>query len=172
MLSTSASHQRNKHQDHKRLHGVPGVIYVLRNTGLKTGLLQIGLSRRSGWAKALELNRDKTNLIPGNFECVFEIRTQDGGGALELIFQALQSARRGRREQDFFEMREEYAEIIISKLVREADEKFQLRARQETALRDYLEQESASKGTAPEPVKIVREGIFKKAFSWMSDAIN
>lgn len=172
MRTSSASHHINQRENQQRLHGVPGIIYILRNTGLKTGLLQIGLSRRSGWAKALELNRDKTNTIPGNFECVFEIRTQDGGGALDLIYQTLHSARRGRREQDFFEMREEYAEQVVTKLVQQADAQFQTRARQETALRDYLEQENQREDVVACPDKVVREGIFKKAFFWMSGAMN
>ena len=103
MQSSSTAQQRKQYRETKPLHGIPGNIYVLRNSGLKEGLLQIGLSRRSGWAKALELNRDKTNTIPGSYECVFELRAQDGGGAIEAVFQTLQNVRCGRRDQDFFE---------------------------------------------------------------------
>lgn len=179
MQSSSTAQQRAQYRESKPLHGVPGNVYILRNSGLKEGLLQIGLSRRSGWAKALELNRDKTNTIPGNYECIFEMRAQDGGGAIEAIFQALQNVRCGRREQDFFEVDVRRAEIIIDQCIRDADLKFQNRFRQESALREYLEKENAANAehagdtqfvSASTPV--VREGIFKKAFSWMSGVMN
>lgn len=171
MMSSSAQ-QHGRYSEPKRLHGVPGNVYILRNSGLKEGLLQIGLSRRSGWAKALELNRDKANIIPGSFECVFEVRAQDGGGALEAIMLALQSKRCGRREQDFFEIDLHRAEAIITQCVREADLKFQNRYRHESALREYLEKEQAQNTAEETTETIVQQGIFKKAFSWMSKAIN
>ncbi|MFZ6800764.1 hypothetical protein [Undibacterium sp. Di24W] len=167
MQSSSSSQQNGRYSEPKRLHGVPGNIYVLRNTGLKEGLLQIGLSRRSGWAKALELNRDKTNTIPGSFECIFELRAQDSGGALDAIFQAIHSLRHGRREQDFFEIDALQAEAIITQCVREADLKFQTRYRHESALREYLDREKAETEVEGNSAPIVREGIFKKAMSWM-----
>lgn len=171
MMSSSAQ-QHGRYSEPKRLHGVPGNVYILRNSGLKEGLLQIGLSRRSGWAKALELNRDKANIIPGSFECVFEVRAQDGGGALEAIMLALQSNRCGRREQDFFEIDLHRAEAIITQCVKEADLKFQNRYRHESALREYLEKEQVQNTAEETTEPIVQEGIFKKAFSWMSKAIN
>jgi hypothetical protein len=172
MISSSAAQQRAKQNEQSLLRGVPGNIYVLRNSGLKEGLVQIGLSRRSGWAKALELNRDKTNIIPGSFECVFELRAQDGGGAIEAIMQVLQNTRCGRREQDFFEIDLHRAEAIITQCVRDADLKFQNRYRQELALREYLEREQAQ-STLVEPAEpVIQDGIFKKAFSWVSKAIN
>jgi hypothetical protein len=172
MISSSTAQQRAKHSEQSRLRGVPGNVYILRNSGLKEGLLQIGLSRRSGWAKALELNRDKANIIPGSFECVFELRAQDGGGAIEAIMQALQKARCGRREQDFFEIDLHRAEAIITECVRDADQKFQNRYRQESALREYLAREQAQSEPV-EPVEpVIQDGIFKKAFSWVSKAIN
>ncbi|MBR7747673.1 hypothetical protein [Undibacterium baiyunense] len=171
-MMSSTAQQHGRYSEPKRLHGVPGNVYILRNSGLKEGLLQIGLSRRSGWAKALELNRDKANIIPGSFECVFEIRAQDGGGALEAIMLALQNKRCGRREQDFFEIELHRAEAIITQCVREADLKFQNRYRHESALREYLEKEQAQNAPEETIEPIVQEGIFKKAFSWMSKAIN
>lgn len=176
MQSTSTAQQRAQSRESKRLHGIPGNIYILRNSGLKEGLLQIGISRRSGWAKALELNRDKTNTIPGNYECVFEMRAQDGGGALDAIFQQLHSLRYGRRDQDFFDIDLHRAEQIVAHCIRDADLKFQNRYRQEAALREYREREDAANAVAPSDIdsttEIVREGIFKKAFSWMSNVIN
>lgn len=176
MQSSSTAQQRAQYRENKPLHGIPGNIYVLRNSGLKAGLVQIGLSRRSGWAKALELNRDKSNTIPGNYECVLDMRAQDGGGAIEAIFQALQNVRCGRRDQDFFEVDVRRAEAIIDQCIRDADLKFQNRFRQESALREYLEKENAEQAAsapfATPSTPIVREGIFKKAFSWMSDVIN
>lgn len=170
MLSSSAQ-ARGKYSEPKPLHGVPGNIYILRNTGLKEGVLQIGLSRRSGWAKALELNRDKRNTIPGSFECVFEMRAQDGGGALEMILKALHNVRCGRKDQDFFEIELHRAEAIISTSVRDADLKFQNRFRQDVAMREYLEKENAA-AVVPVKTEPVREGIFKKAMSWVSEAMN
>jgi hypothetical protein len=167
MQSTSTSQQNGRYSEPKRLHGVPGNVYVLRNTGLKEDLLQIGLSRRSGWSKALELNRDKNNTIPGSYECVFELRAQDGGGALDAIFQAIHNLRRGRREQDFFEINVHQAEAVITQCVREADLKFQTRYRRDTALREYLEKERAEAEPEVRSAPVVREGIFKKAISWM-----
>lgn len=172
MISSSTAQQRAKHSEQSRLRGVPGNVYILRNSGLKEGLLQIGLSRRSGWAKALELNRDKANIIPGSFECVFEVRAQDGGGAIEAVMLALQKTRCGRREQDFFEIDLHRAEAIITECVRDADLKFQNRYRQESALREYLAREKAQ-STPVEPAEpLIQDGIFKKAFSWVSKAIN
>lgn len=172
MQSTSTAQQRAQYRQSKPLHGIPGNIYVLRNSGLKDGLVQIGLSRRSGWAKALELNRDKTNTIPGNYECVFEMRAQDGGGAIDAVFDALQNQRCGRRDQDFFEVDLHRAEMIIAQCVRDADLRFQNRYRQEAALREYLEREKAEQVVETPANVVVREGIFKKAISWMSDVMN
>jgi hypothetical protein len=171
-MMSSTAQQHGRYSEPKRLHGVPGNVYILRNSGLKEGVVQIGLSRRSGWAKALELNRDKANIIPGSFECVFELRAQDGGGAIEAILQALQNKRCGRREQDFFEIDLHRAEAIITQCVRDADLTFQNRYRQESALREYLEREQAQSSPVEPAEPIVQDGIFKKAFSWVSKAIN
>ena len=94
MLSTSV--RRQQPLDLRALRGVPAYLYILGNTSLKEGLIHIGLSRRGGWAKALELNRDRNNLIPGIYECVFELRAQDSGSALESVFAILKHARHGR----------------------------------------------------------------------------
>jgi hypothetical protein len=184
MLSASSRHQQ-KLRDPRALRGIPGHIYILKNSGLKEGLLHIGLSRRSGWAKALELNRDKNNVIPGRYDCVFEMRAQDSGSALETIYQTLHHARQGRVEQDFFEIDEKSAVHIISRCIEDADKRFQTRFQQEIALRAYWDKdgdasagqskaathaapsaEDNSQGNAPE--KMVREGIFKKALAWLS----
>ncbi|MBY0574161.1 MAG: hypothetical protein K2P84_10805 [Undibacterium sp.] len=166
MLSTATSSRRQA----RPLHGIPGTIYVLKNSGLRDSVLQIGLSRRSGWAKALELNRDKNNHIPGSYECVFELRAQDGGGALEAIFDALQSHKLGRREQDFFEIDQVLAIALIERLVSEADLKLQRHYRQEAELQEYLAKSDERKH--PEVTSVVREGIFKKALNWMSEVVN
>jgi hypothetical protein len=171
-MMSSTAQQHGRYSEPKRLHGVPGNVYILRNSGLKEGVVQIGLSRRSGWAKALELNRDKANIIPGSFECVFELRAQDGGGAMEAIMQTLQNNRCGRREQDFFEIDLHRAEAIITQCVRDADLKFQNRYRQESALREYLEREQAQSAPVEPAEPVIQDGIFKKAFSWVSKAIN
>ncbi|WP_395009589.1 hypothetical protein [Undibacterium sp.] len=172
MVSTSTAQQRGKYSEPKRLHGVPGNVYILRNSGLKEGVLQIGLSLRSGWTKALELNRDRANTIPGSFECVFELRAQDGGGAIEAVVNALRGLRCGRSEQDFYEIDLHRAEAIVTQCVRDADVKFQNRYRLESALRDYLKEEQIRTAPAEPAEPDVRQGIFKKSYTRVSKAIN
>ena len=169
MISSSTTNLREP----KRLHGIPGVIYVLNNSGLKAGLVQVGLSRRSGWSKALELNRDKNNSIPGDFQCLFELRAQDGGAAIEEIFKQLHPFRCGKRDQDFFEIPQAQLEHIITTQVQRTDHQLQERFKQESAMRDYLSEHAATLSQTAinknAPEAIVREGIFKKAINWMND---
>lgn len=183
MLSASARRQQQQ-LDPRALRGVPAYLYVLKNSGLKEGMVHIGLSRRGGWARALELNRDKNNVIPGNFECVFEARAQDSGSALESVFDILKHARYGRGNQDYFEIDEQSVKHIIERCIEEADKRFQLRFQQDLAHRDYrtefeasfmrenelgTEQENKSENQhVNKAEEVVREGIFKKALSWLS----
>jgi hypothetical protein len=99
------SHQRKKHKNnYKQNHGVPGVVYILDNPGLKAGMLKIGCSRRSGESRARDLNFDATTGTPGTFGCVFEYRTKDCGKAEERVFQKLNPYRRGKWGQEYFEV--------------------------------------------------------------------
>ena len=164
--------------DPRALRGIPGHLYILRNSALKQGLLHIGMSRRGGWAKALELNRDKSNLIPGSYECVFEARAQDSGAALEALWPILRHARQGNGALDFFEIDEASAAHLIQRCIDEADQRFRQNFGRDIANRAYRDYELGASGdetkiplnplnqlNSDEPV---REGIFKKAFSWIS----
>lgn len=183
MLSASARRQQQQ-LDPRALRGVPAYLYVLKNSGLKEGMVHIGLSRRGGWARALELNRDKNNVIPGSFECIFEARAQDSGSALESVFEILKHARYGRGNQDYFEIDEQSVKHIIERCIEEADKRFQLRFQQDLAHRTYRADSEASLrrehelGTERDnesenkhinkAEEVIREGIFKKALSWLS----
>jgi hypothetical protein len=88
-----------------------------------------------------------------------------------MILKALHNVRCGRKDQDFFEIELHRAEAIIRISVSDADLKFQNRFRQDVAMREYLEKESAA-AVVPVKTEPVREGIFKKAMSWVSEAMN
>jgi hypothetical protein len=108
------SHQRMTHKNkYKQNHGVPGVVYILDNPGLKAGMLKIGCSRRSGESRARDLNFDATTGTPGTFRCVFEYRTKDCGKAEERVFQKLNPYRRGKWGQEYFEVALEKAKETI-----------------------------------------------------------
>lgn len=170
----SASVRRPQQQSDLRvLRGVPAFIYILKNTGLKEGLIHIGVSRRGGWAKALELNRDKNNAIPGSFECVFEVRAQDCGRAFESVLDMLGHARHGRGSSDYFEIDAESAQHVIARCVEDANQGFQHSFGQELAHREYRHEflsadEISKNADLRSEGKIIREGIFKKAMSWLS----
>lgn len=170
--------------DPRSLRGIPGHIYVLRNSALKQDILHIGMSRRGGWAKALELNRDKSNLIPGSYECVFEVRAQDSGAALEALWAILKHTRQGNGALDFFEIDEASAMHLVQRCVDEADVRFRQSFCQDIASRPYREIDlyPASREVAADQSvrqddqalalngsdEPIREGIFKKALSWLT----
>lgn len=166
--------------DPRALRGVPAYLYILRNSALKDGFLHIGSSRRGGWAKALELNRDQSNLIPGSYECVCEMRAQDSGAALEALWKVLHHTRQGNGSLDFFQIDEQSAQHLMRRCIDEADrqfrENFELgvesrRYRNLSAETEVGESEAKGKtsvlGHLPSE-QIIREGIFKKAWSWLS----
>lgn len=159
------------YREPKQMYGVPGMIYILENTGLRPGFYKIGLTRSSGWAKALELNRDVQNSIPGSFECVFEHRAKNGGAALDDILKEIHFCRRGKRDQNFFEIEcARLQEIIMCSIVR-TDQQSKIREYQEQALRQYLAQEKLQH-SVQEKIEQVPMGIFRKAYRWMSTATN
>ena len=102
-------------------HGIPGVVYILRNEGLKAGYFKIGCSRRSGHKRAFELNVDANTGTPGTFKCIFEHRTTDCGRAEQLVFQRLHAHRRGKWGQEFFEVELELARRTIVAVCAEID---------------------------------------------------
>ncbi len=86
------------------LYGTPGSIYVLQNDALRAGLYKIGITRRSGTAKAMELNRDLQHIIPGHYECVFEIHSKNCSLALEQLLQLFRHAKTGKRQNEFYQL--------------------------------------------------------------------
>lgn len=160
-----ASNRSTISLERQHLHGVPAVIYVLENSSLRNGFCKIGVTRRSGWAKAIELNRDIHNSIPGTFACVLELTTPDGGAVLEAVVQELQYCRRGKKEQNFFEA--EPARVRETVLRAVANTKNISRHPQVQSLRRSQEQEivleppKEKNGTPP-------RGLFRKALRWMA----
>lgn len=165
------SHTSTAYREPRQMYGVPGFIYILENSGLRPGFYKIGLTRRSGWAKALELNRDLQNCIPGSFECVFEHRARNCGAALDEILKEIHFCRRGKRDQNFFEIDCNRLQEIIMCSIAQTDQQSKIKVYQEQALRHYLEEEKRQNPPKPK-IEQVRQGIFKKAYLWMSTAAN
>jgi len=94
-------------------NGVAGVVYILSNDGFREGYYKIGCSRRSGYARAFDLNVDANTGTPGSFKCVFEQRTVDCGRAERLVFERLRKHRRGKYGQEFFEVELDLARQTI-----------------------------------------------------------
>ena len=99
-------------------HGVPGVVYVLVNDGLREGFVKIGCSRRSGAIRAKELNDDANTGTPGMFRCVFECATSDCGRAEQEVFRILAAKRRGKWGQEFFEVSLAHAQAVVANVCR------------------------------------------------------
>ena len=108
-------------------HGIPGVVYVLDNAGLREGWYKIGCSRRSGAARANDLNTDATTGTPGTFKCIFECKTEDCGIAEQRVFEILHKERRGKRGQEYFEVTLEQAKEVIKQICSEVDAEIRLR---------------------------------------------
>ncbi len=104
---------RNQGINYRQNHGIPGVVYLLVNDGLRDGYVKIGCSRRSGEVRAKELNDAASTGTPGMFRCVFQCRTKDCGRAEEKVFEALAQERRGKWGQEFFEVPLERAKSTI-----------------------------------------------------------
>ena len=156
----------NVYREPRQMYGVPGTICVFENSGLRSGFYKIGLTRRSGWAKAIELNRDLLNSIPGNFECVFELQAKNCGAALDDILKELHFCRRGKRNQNFFEIDLNRVKKIITAIIEQSDQQSRTREYQEQALRHYLEQNQQQELPLEDTAAPV--GLFKKAVQWMA----
>ena len=84
--------------------GLPGVVYILENEGLRDGWVKIGCSTRSGKIRAFELNEDAGTGTPGSFKCIYQHKTVDCGRAEQEVFKILAKLRRGKKGQEFFEV--------------------------------------------------------------------
>ncbi len=113
--------RKRRGSNYDQNHGVPGVVYILENPGLREGWFKIGCSRRSGGIRATELNLDANTGTPGSFRCVFELRTKDCGKAEERVFQKLADHRRGKWGQEFFEVALDPAKEIIIQVCGDVD---------------------------------------------------
>jgi hypothetical protein len=163
--------QPTAYREPRQMYGMPGIIYILENSGLRPGFYKIGLTRRSGWAKAVELNRDVQNSIPGSYECVFEHRARNCGAALDDILKEIHFCRRWKRDQNFFEIDCNRLQEIIMCSIAQTDEKSKIREYQEQALRHYLEEEKLQ-NLPQQKNEQSPKGIFRKAYLWMSAAAN
>ena len=123
-------HNRNGNDTFTQNHGVAGVVYVLDNPGLREGWHKIGCSRRSGAARANDLNIEATTGTPGAFRCVFECRTKDCGRAEVQVFKLLSGERRGKWGQEYFEISVEQAKAAITQVCLAVDEDVALHARE------------------------------------------
>ena len=114
-------YRRRKIDSFKRNHGVPGVVYVLENDGLRASWFKIGCSSRSGFARARDLNGDANTGTPGAFRCIFEVRTLDCGVAEQRVFKELAEFRRGKWGQEFFAVELDRAKGAIRRICAEVD---------------------------------------------------
>ena len=104
--------------------GLPGVVYILENEGLRDGWIKIGCSTRSGKVRALELNEDAGTGTPGSFKCIYQHKTVDCGRAEQEVFKILAKFRRGKKGQEFFEVSLDLAKNTIEKTCRQFDNIF------------------------------------------------
>ncbi len=101
--------------------GVPGVVYVLSNPGLRSGIYKVGCSRRSGRIRANELSRSASTGTPGQFICIFEIETLDCGLAESRILEMLSNHRVGKPGQEYIELAIEALIAVMSQVCQEVD---------------------------------------------------
>jgi len=132
----------NNRNDYRKNHGVPGIIYILDNPGLRKGVFKIGCTRRSGDIRARQLNIDANTGTPGTFRCIFECRTDDCGKAEESVFQKIAEHRRGKWGQEYFEVELDHAKEIIVQICEEVDrENKKIFQTQNTRISDYVNTE-------------------------------
>ncbi len=101
--------------------GLPGVVYILENEGLRDGWVKIGCSTRSGKIRAFELNEDASTGTPGSFKCIYQHKTVDCGRAEQEVFRVLAAFRRGKRGQEFFEVSFDLAKNTIEEICKSFD---------------------------------------------------
>jgi len=170
-MSTGYRNYRTLPQEPKFLHGTPGTIYILQNDGLREGLYRIGATRRSGVSKAMEFNRDTQNMLPGSYECVFELHSKDCGAALEAILKKFEMCRHGKRNQDFYQLEIEEASNTIVSIIAEintlAVEKAKTRQQHAPELMRHLlpDIEPANHAVFNQPPP----SFLRKAFEWVAN---
>ncbi len=101
--------------------GVPGVVYVLSNPGLRDGVHKVGCSRRSGRIRANELSRSASTGTPGQFICIYEIETLDCGLAEFRLLKMLSQHRVGKPGQEYMELAIEPLTAVIMQVCQEVD---------------------------------------------------
>ncbi|MCU6433036.1 GIY-YIG nuclease family protein [Undibacterium sp. Jales W-56] len=177
-MSTSS---RRQYLDPRYNYGVPGSIYVLQNSALRDNLFKLGATRSSGWAKVLEFNRDPDNSVPGKFECIFEITTNDCGRALERLLQELKDCRCGRNELAYFDISLAQLKELVQSVCRETDRKnvgkIQDIALATTAYHLDADQQIADMGGTGNAVEAIVSGSdiarwFRRKMVWAGAAIS
>jgi hypothetical protein len=169
-MSSGYRLQRSIPPEQRILHGTPGSIYLLENNGLRPGIYRIGATRRSGVSKAMEFNRDNQHMIPGQYECVFELHTKDCGLAMEKIRDHFRHQRCGNRYLDFYELDLDAAIDTITSFIADINAKAYQRSIQIQTpvpeLMRHLEPDPVPaevRTFSPPPVS-----LFRKAFEWVA----
>ena len=86
---------------HERINLKPGLIYILRNSALKSSLVKVGMTTRSSERRAWELSG--ATGVPARFEVLYEEEVADCELAERLIHRELESFRL-RRDREFFDV--------------------------------------------------------------------
>ena len=166
-MTTSYRTQRSLPREPQFMHGTPGTIYILQNDGLRQGLYKIGATRRSGVSKAMELNRDQQQLIPGSYECVFELHTKDCGQALDEILKLFQRQRCGKRGQDFYDLDLDTAAEKIATTIATINRQGLIRQQQSLSMMRHLEPDEPAVSET-ETFSAPPASLFRKAFDWVA----
>ncbi len=169
-MPTGYRNYRTLPQEPKFLHGTPGSIYILQNDGLRPGLYRIGATRRSGVSKAMEFNRDIQNMLPGSYECVFELHTKDCGAALDAITQKFSLYRHGNKSLNFYQLDLEEASDTVVSIIADinnlAIERAKTRQQHDPELMRHLipDLEPANNPSFTQPPP----SFLRKAFEWVA----
>jgi len=114
-----------RYSSYEQNMGVPGVVYILKNSGLAPGWVKMGHSRHSGSKRAKDLNDDANTGTPGSFVCIYEHKTQDCGKAEKEAFKALSRFRAPTKKgQEYFIIdndQMDYAKRIIKDVCERVD---------------------------------------------------
>ncbi len=124
--------RKRKSRNFNQNDGVPGVVYIIRNSAFKKKWIKIGCSRRSGAVRAEELNKGASTGIPAEFKCFWQCETKDCGRAEKAVHLTFEPFRRGKPGQEWFKVDIETAKSCIEEECGlqdyRAEEKSKLRA--------------------------------------------